>query len=317
MSKKEKYAYNKDLKIFSFLNPPVILPALPIMQFFMKGFYYTDFPDKELKKEKIMIPLRDGSKIRAFVYTPVGARTGCSPCVIFYHGGGFVYNAAPHHFTLAKNLAKRLGARVIFPDYRLAPAHPFPTAVEDAFDTYLYVRNNSEELGIDKEKIALCGDSAGGNLSAVVCLMAKQRKTVQPCAQVLLYPFVDGDRESESMKRFTDTPMCNTKAAAKYNKAYIPSGADDRNEWFSAVEAHDHSGLAEAYIETAEFDCLHDGGVKYYNKLINSGTRAVLFETKGTMHGYDIATKSEIYALCMDKRVKFLKEIFERKKIDG
>ena len=158
----------------------------------------------------------------------------------------------------------------------------------------------------------LCGDSAGGNLSAATCLLAKENATPQPAAQLLIYPFVDGDRESESMKKFTDTPMCNSKAAQKYNKAYIPEGEADEIYLFSAVDAPDLSDLAEAYIETAEFDCLHDGGVKYFEKLKNAGTKATLFETKGTMHGYDIATKSETYTLCMKKRTEFLKRIFTK-----
>lgn len=314
MAKRKKYAYCDDLKLFSFLNPPVILPLLPAMQFFMKGFYLTDLPDKKLTKKKISIPLSNGDSIKAVYYSPAVAQNKILPCIIFYHGGGFVYNAAPHHFTLAKNLAKITGARVVFPDYRLAPKHPFPAAVNDAFDTYLYVRNNSAKLGIDAEKIVLCGDSAGGNLAAVTCLVAKEKGIPQPLAQMLLYPFVDGDTETPSMAEFTDTPMCNTKAAIKYNKAYIPKGTKERTEWFSAVDAPDHSGLAEAYIETAEFDCLHDGGVKYYNRLIQAGTKASLFETKGTMHGYDIATKSETYALCMKKRTDFLKCIFAQTK---
>lgn len=310
--KKKKYNYNKDLRAFAFLNPPVILPLLPVMQFFMKGFYFTDMPDKELKKEKIVIPVNNG-KIKALVYTPEGAEGKETPCIVFYHGGGFVYNAAPHHFTLAKNLAKALGVRVVFPDYRLAPAHPFPTAVEDAFDCYRYISENAEKMGIDKKRIALCGDSAGGNLSAVVSLIARDRNFTPPCAQVLLYPFVDADRESESMLEFTDTPMCNSKAAVKYNEAYIRTKAYSPVEWFSVADAENLYNMPETYIETAEFDCLHDGGVKYYNKLIKCGNKAYLYETKGTMHGYDIATKSEVYALCMKKRVEFLNSIFSKK----
>ncbi len=313
MAKREKYAYNKDLRIYSHLNPPVILPLLPAMQFFMKGFYPLCSSDKMLCKEKITVPLSDG-RINALVYSPLNKSEKQKPCIIFYHGGGFVYNAAPHHFTLAKNLAKTLDATVIFPDYRLAPKHPFPAAVNDAYGTYLHIRKNAFALGIDENRIVLCGDSAGGNLSAVTCLIAKEKGDPLPAAQMLLYPFVDDNADSESMKRFTDTPMCNSKAAVKYNKAYIPEGILDKREWFSAVDAPDHSGLPEAYIETAEFDCLHDGGVKYYNKLTKAGTKAELFETKGTMHGYDIATKSKIYALCMKKRTDFLRRIFNNSK---
>lgn len=310
MTKKKKYPYNKDLKLFSFLNPPVILPLLKYMQFFMKAFYYTDSPDRELAVKDITVPVSDGENIGVRIYSPKGKEKEKLPCIIFYHGGGFVYNAAPHHFTLAKNLAKALGARVVFPNYRLAPSHPFPAAVKDAVDTYLFVRRNAFALGIDEDKIALCGDSAGGNLAAVTCLVAKEKALPLPAAQLLLYPFVDGDTESDSMREFTDTPMCNSKAAVNYNKAYIPQGTADKAYLFSAVDAPDLGSLPEAYIETAEFDCLHDGGVKYYERLVKAGTKATLFETKGTMHGYDIATKSETYALCMERRREFLKRIF-------
>lgn len=314
MKKENKYNYSKDLKIYSHLNPPVILSILPFMQFFMKSFYYTDIPDKKIRKEKIEIPVKNGEKIRAYIYTPENAKKKNCPCIVFYHGGGFVYNAAPHHFTLAKKLAVNLSAKVFFVDYRLAPKYPFPTAVEDAFESYRYISENAERFGIDKNAIALCGDSAGGNLSAVTCLIARDKGLIPPCAQVLLYPFVDADSQTESMLKFTDTPMCNSKAAIGYNKAYIPQGDYSPKEWFSVVDAEDLTNLPEAYIETAEFDCLHDGGVKYYNKLKQSDNKAYLFETKGTMHGYDIATKSEIYDICMKKRTEFLKRIFEENK---
>lgn len=307
-----KYNYCKDLRIYSFLNPPVVLPLLPFIQRIMKLFYLTDLPDKKLKKEKIKIPVKNG-EINAIVYTSVDADKSDSPCIIFYHGGGFVYNAAPHHFTLAKNLAKALRIKVVFPDYRLAPKYPFPAAAEDAFATYFYISENSENLGIDKNRIALCGDSAGGNLSAVSCLIARDKGVTLPCAQMLLYPFVDADMQSESMLRFTDTPMCNSKAAFQYNRAYIPEGSSGPKEWFSAVDAESHANLPEAYIETAEFDCLHDGGVKYYRRLIESGNTALLFETKGTMHGYDIATKSQTYVDCMKKRIEFFVKIFNNR----
>lgn len=310
MSVKRKYSYNKDLRLYSYLNPPVVISALPYMQFFMKAFYYTDFCGKGLKKEKISIPVKDGVKIRTLIYTPDSAPQEGAACIVFYHGGGFVYNAAPHHFTLAKNLALRTGAKVFFVDYRLAPKYPFPAAVEDAFNSYRHIYENAETYGISRDKIVLCGDSAGGNLSAVACLIARDSSFPLPAAQMLLYPFVDSDMTTKSMLEFTDTPMCNSKAAVGYNKAYIKSEAYSPREWFSTVDAESHANLPEAYIETAEFDCLHDGGVKYYNKLCQSGVKATLFETKGTMHGYDIATRSETYALCMKKRTEFLKKIF-------
>lgn len=311
MPEKKKYNYKQDLQIYAHMNVPVIIPALPIIQFFMKGFYYTDIAGKGISKEKIEIPVKGAVKIRALIYTPDTAPEKKAPCIVFYHGGGFVYNAAPHHFTLAKNLAFSLGAKVFFIDYRLAPRHPFPAAVEDAFYSYLHISENADSYGIDRDRIVLCGDSAGGNLSAVTCLIARDKGVAAPRAQMLLYPFVDDDTTTESMLEFTDTPMCNTVAAESYKKAYMKNKTDRPVEWFSAVDAESHGNLPEAYIETAQYDCLRDGGVKYYNKLCDSNVKATLVQTEGTMHGYDIATKSETYAECMKKRIEFLKRVFE------
>lgn len=313
MAKGKKYDYNKELMPFTFLKPPVILKAVPVMQLFMKAFYPLNMKDKELVCEKISVPVTSFKKIRVLVYTPKEFADKETPAIVFYHGGGFVFNAAPHHFTLAKNLAKQLGVRVFFVDYRLAPGNPFPAAVQDSFYSYRYILENASKFKLDKKRIALCGDSAGGNLSAVVCIMARDSKLVPPCAQVLLYPFVDDDLSSDSMLEFTDTPMCNTKDVLKYKKAYTGNRVCEPIERFSAVDAENLSDLPDAFIETAEFDCLRDGGVKYYERLKEAGNNALLFETKGTMHGYDIATKSNIYAECMKKRTDFLRMAFDKR----
>lgn len=312
MSKGKKYNYNKDLRPFTLFKPPVILPLMPVIQLAMKSFYFINARGKRLICDKLYIPVGAGKKIKVLCYTPEEAADKTTPAIIFYHGGGFVFNAAPHHFSLAKKLAGQLGVRVFFVDYRLAPGHPFPTAAQDCFYSYRYILENAAKFNVDKNRIALCGDSAGGNLSAVVCIMARNSKLIPPCAQVLLYPFVDDDLTSESMRNFTDTPMCNTKDVIKYRKAYVGDGVCEPKEWFSAVDAESLSALPDALIETAEFDCLHDGGVKYYEKLLQAGNNALLFEAKGTMHGYDIATKSSIYAECMKNRTDFLRKAFEK-----
>lgn len=313
MAKGKKYDYNKELIPFTFLKPPVVLPALPVIQFFMKAFYPLSTKDKQLVCERLSVPVTSFKKIRALVYTPKELLDKETPAIIFYHGGGFVFNAAPHHFTLAKNLAKQLGVRVFFVDYRLAPGNIFPAAAQDSFYSYRYILENASRFKVDKNRIALCGDSAGGNLSAVVCIMARDAKLTPPCAQVLIYPFVDDDLSSDSMKEYTDTPMCNTKDVIKYRRAYVGKGECEPKKWFSAVDAENLCDLPDALIETAEFDCLHDGGVKYYEKLKEAGNKALLFETKGTMHGYDIATKSSNYAECMKNRTDFLRKAFEKR----
>jgi acetyl esterase/lipase len=258
--------------------------------------------------EQKKIPARDGTLIRALLYTPHGTIENGS-CLIFFHGGGFVYQAAPHHFILARRLALALKVKTLFVDYRLGPKHKFPTALDDAFDAYNWIITNANELQINTSRIALCGDSAGGTLTAVVCLMARERNVQIPCGQMLLYPFVDRHMDSESMKKFTDTPMCNSVAGAKFNALYMPLDNHENIEYFSPLEAASLAGLPPAYVETAEFDCLHDDGINYINALREAGIHTELHETKGTMHGYDIAVNSHLVQDLMSKRIGFLQNI--------
>ena len=251
------------------------------------------------------------SKINALLYTPKNCGEK-SPLIVFYHGGGFAYEAAPHHFVMARRLALELEAKVLFVSYRLAPKYKFPTAVYDAFAAYEWALKNADNLGINSEKIALCVDSAGGNLSVAVSILVKEKKIKMPCAQVLIYPFVDMSSDSESMIKFTDTPMCNSKAAEKYNEVYVCEGAVEKIELLSPVDAPSLEDMPETYIELAEFDCLHDGGRKFADRLINEGVKTEVVETVSTMHGYDFASGSSFVRNITDKRVAFLKNIFKR-----
>ena len=308
---KQKYSFNSELKKYAFLNPPVVIKALPFIEKSMKVLYLTQQTDKNLKVERFKIDVDFMSKINALLYTPKNCGEK-SPLIVFYHGGGFAYEAAPHHFVMARRLALELEAKVLFVSYRLAPKYKFPTAVYDAFAAYEWALKNADNLGINSEKIALCGDSAGGNLSAVVSILAKEKNIKMPCAQMLIYPFVDMNPDSESMTKFTDTPMCNSKAAEKYNEVYVCEGAVEKIELLSPVDAPSLEDMPETYIELAEFDCLHDGGRKFADRLINEGVKTEVVETVSTMHGYDFASGSSFVRNITDKRVAFLKNIFKR-----
>ena len=308
---KQKYSFNSELKKYAFLNPPVVIKALPFIEKSMKVLYLTQQTDKNLKVERFKIDVDFMSKINALLYTPKNCGEK-SPLIVFYHGGGFAYEAAPHHFVMARRLALELEAKVLFDSYRLAPKYKFPTAVYDAFAAYEWALKNADNLGINSEKIALCGDSAGGNLSVAVSILAKEKKIKMPCAQVLIYPFVDMSSDSGSMIKFTDTPMCNSKAAEKYNEVYVCEGAVEKIELLSPVDAPSLEDMPETYIELAEFDCLHDGGRKFADRLINEGVKTEVVETVSTMHGYDFASGSSFVRNITDKRVAFLKNIFKR-----
>lgn len=263
----------------------------------------------DMTVERKTISARDGASIRALWYCPKGVAEN-APCLVVFHGGGFVFPAAPYHYSLAREYAERAGCKVLFVDYRLAPKYPFPVAPEDCYAAYSWVLANAEELSVDPARVAVTGDSAGGQLAAVVCLMAKDRGQVMPCGQMLIYPAAGG-AETESVKKYTDTPMCNSRDMEKYGKLYRPDPTVGNPVYASPIEAESLSGLPEVYIETAEFDCLRDGGILYAERLRQFGIPVELYNTEGTMHGFDIVLDSSIVRDCIDRRVAFLKQIFK------
>ena len=304
-----KYPIHPDFKMWAHVNPPIWKPLLPLIQGSMRLLLMRGRSTPELTVLKRMIPVGGGKTVPALWYAPVGLAEP-APCLVVYHGGGFVMPAAPYHFSLAKEYALRAGCKALFVDYRLAPKHPFPTAPEDCFAAYRWVLENAQELGIDPQRVAVTGDSAGGELAAVTCLMARDRGVAVPRAQMLIYPVVGGDRDAESMRRFTDTPMCNSRDIAKYSKLYMQNPSAGKTEYGAPLKAESLAGMPPAYIETAEFDCLRDGGRLYAERLLDAGIPAELNDTKGTMHGFDIVLRSPIVRACVDRRVAFLRLAF-------
>jgi len=185
--------------------------------------------------------------------------------------------------------------------------------VDDAFTAYRWAQIHCEELGIDFNRIAVGGDSAGGNLAAAVCVMAKNYGAALPCAQLLLYPAVGAPYETASVKEFTDTPMCNSRDMEKYGLLYNPHKAQlppEERVYASPGEAESVAGMPPAYVETAEFDCLRDEGILYAKRLEEEGIYVILNETKGTIHGYDFISKSPIVLKSLQHRISFLRRIF-------
>lgn len=304
-----QYPIHPDFKGWARVNPPIVKPLLPMMQRSLRLLYALERSDKAMTVTKKTIPTEDGQALRALWYEP--KRLGeNAPCLIVYHGGGFVFPAAPYHFALAKEYALRAGCKALFVDYRLAPKHPFPAAPMDCFAAYRWVLRSAEALSIDTGRIAVTGDSAGGELAAVVCLMAREQQLPMPRAQMLIYPVVGAPRDTPSMLEFTDTPLCNSKDMDQYGRLYQPKPNMGKPEYASPYLAESLAGQPEAYIETAEFDCLRDGGALYAKRLEQSGVPAELNSTKGTMHGFDIVLKSPIVRACVDRRVAFLRRVF-------
>jgi acetyl esterase len=302
--KRTVYPIHPDFKKYEKFNPPLNPIILPIMQKFMSFLIDQEKSDHEINVIKLSIPV-DNGEIKALLYSPVSITENAS-CLVYYHGGGFVLPAAPSHFHWAKEYAKRVGCKVLFVDYRLAPKHPFPIPSEDSFKAYTWLLDHAHEYSIDINRIAVGGDSAGGELATVVCLMAMDHSIKIPCAQMLIYPVTAHKLETQSVKDFVDTPLCNSRDLEKYQNYYAKNEKAGKWEYLSPLDSDKLNRMPPTYIETAEFDCLRDCGILYANKLSSLGVVTVLNQTKGTIHGYDINLESDIVKGSINHRVKFL-----------
>ncbi len=302
------YNLEKDLQPYAHFHAPINSFMLSLSQKPMGLLYKLEHTDNFVK-----VSVKKAGNVRVLVYEPVEATCSsmANACMLFFHGGGFVFNAAPHHFSLARKFVKELGLKCVFVDYRLAPKYKFPCAVDDCFEAYKWMLEHVCELGIDCKKIVVCGDSAGGNLAAVTCLKARDNGLQLPLAQMLLYPVLDHRMQTQSYKLYQDTPMCNSKDMAKYYKFYLGENvvAPELKAYLSPIEATGLKGLPPVYLEVAQYDCLHDEGVSYAMELERSGVKTELHEIAGAMHGYDIAQNTPFMQKIMAQRISFLKKI--------
>ncbi len=265
--------------------------------------------DSELDVRTHKIASFDEEEISCFVLSPKRLPEK-APCLIYLHGGGFVLEAAGYHYKNAMRYAKEVGCRVVFPQYRLAPNHHHPVFFEDCYAAMCYAYDNADVLGIDTNRIGIGGDSAGSALAVGVCLMARERKhPVKFRFQMLPYPFLDARNESESSKRFTDTPMWNSSLSDRIAPMTKVDKTHPNYVWYSPVEAESFEDLPPAYIEMAEFDCLHDDGILYARLLEDADVAVTVNETMGTMHGFDIAAKAPASLAAMDERIAFMKRL--------
>ena len=299
----KEYQIHPDFRKLSVIHPPLNDRTIRGIQKMMRLLFRQQRLGRTVKVERIRISGKEGQNIRALLYTPVKEKT--RGCLLYCHGGGYAFPAAPYQYRMASMYAERAGCRVLFPDYRLAPEYPFPAAPEDCFAAYRWLLDTAGEV-----PVAVCGDSAGGTLAMAVCLMARDRHLPLPCAQLLTYPSVGDCSETESMRLYTDTPMCNSRDTEIYGRWYVQDESAGKKEYRSPIETASFEGIPTTYIETAKYDCLRDGAVIYAQKLCENGIEAELHNTEGTVHGYDMVLKSGIVKELIEKRIAFLERAF-------
>lgn len=211
---------------------------------------------------------------------------GVLPCVIYFHGGGWVLGNLDTHDAICHALARSCSAAVVAVDYRLAPEHRFPAAVDDSYAATTWITSHAARLGLDPGRLAVAGDSAGGNLAAVVSLLARDRSGPSLALQVLIYPITDCDLARPSYIRNARDYMLTRDLMAWFWKHYAPSDTEARRPEASPLRAGSLADLPPALVLTAEFDPLLDEGRAYAERLREAGVPVTYREYAGMIHGF-------------------------------
>lgn len=206
-----------------------------------------------------------------------------APCVMYLHGGGWVVGDLDSHDFLTAALAADLNAVVIAVDYRLAPEHPFPAGFGDCLAVWHALQIHAQRLDIDPRRIAIAGDSAGGNLAAAVCLALRDSGERQPVGQALIYPELGGANDLPSRHECADAPLLSTTELAYYRQLYMT--ADEQSAYGRPLHAGTFNDLTPAFIAVAQFDPLRDDGVCYERALREAGVRTEFDPGLGLLHG--------------------------------
>ena len=240
-------------------------------------------PESIARIENRTVPGPAG-QIPVRIYTPVG--TAPFPVLVYFHGGGWVIGNLDTHDGICRSLANRVGCLVVSVDYRLAPEHRFPAAPEDCYAATRWLAEHAGSLGGDKGRIAVGGDSAGGNLAAVVALMARDRGGPKLAFQLLVYPATDTDFETRSYRENSEGYFLTRADMVWFWNHYAPRDEDRRNPYAAPLRAASLRGLPPALVITAEFDPLCDDGNAYAARLREDGVPVRLSQQDGLIHGF-------------------------------
>jgi acetyl esterase len=212
------------------------------------------------------------------------------PMVVYFHGGGWVICDLDSHDNICRSLSNATGAVVVSVDYRLAPEHKYPAAADDAYAATVWAAGHAGELGADPTRVAIAGDSAGGNLTAVVALMARDRGGPALRYQMMIYPVTDispGHQDSHPSKKENGTGyFLTTEHMDWFRDQYLPDGADGSDPYISPLLATDLSGLPPAFVITAEYDPLRDEGEMYGARMRDAGVPVDIRRYDGVFHGF-------------------------------
>ena len=277
-------------KAFQEANRPAYETLSPseAREFYLQARLVTNPEPPALKSvEPLAIPSLAGP-IPARIYTPLKIRAAndLAPCLVFFHGGGWVIGNLDTHDVVCRKLADEGQLIVISVDYRLAPEHKFPAAVDDAIAATKWIAGHASDLGIDATRLLVGGDSAGGNLTAVVALSARDGNGPAISGQVLIYPATDFSMTQPS-HREPETSILLTHSVIKWFRDHYLNGISDISDWrASPARAKTFAGLPPAYVLTAGADPLRDEGDEYAQRLKDAGVAVTWRTFPGQFHGF-------------------------------
>lgn len=251
------------------------MPSIPVVE------EVASVEDRTIPGPAEPIPVR--------IYRPERPSADTAPCIVYFHGGGWVICDLDTHDSGCRRLTNEIGAVVVSVDYRLAPEHKYPAGVEDAYAASAWAADNADELGIDPMRLVIAGDSAGGNLTAAVALMAHDRKGPALAYQLMVYPVIDSSASRSDWPSKTENAtgyFLTTLQMEWYRKQYVATDADADQPYCSPNLATSLAGLPPACIITAEFDPLRDEGEDYARLLEQSGVPVTLYRAPGMFHGF-------------------------------
>ncbi|MGD9603925.1 MAG: alpha/beta hydrolase [Gammaproteobacteria bacterium] len=252
-----------------------------------------------------------GGNVAVRGYRPAGV-PGALPALVFFHGGGWVVGSLDSHDHMARHLAVKAGCAVLSVDYRLAPEHPFPAALEDAIAAVQWAAHHAQALDIDPTRLAVGGDSAGGQLAASAALALRDARGPALRLQVLIYPVCDLVADNASLRENATGYLLTVAAYHKMCQWYLPERAQWADPRISPQHAANHRGLPPALVQTAEFDPLRDEGLAYVETLRAAGVPVESHCYAGMIHGFArMGGKVDRGRLALDDAAAALRRAFE------
>jgi acetyl esterase/lipase len=254
-----------------------------------------------------------GSQISVRVYGRTDRRTDMSPSIVFLHGGGFMVGDLDFEHPRCLEMCRETRAVVISVNYRLAPEHPYPAALNDCDDVIGWLFSYGADWGLDPARIAIVGCSAGGCLATAALLRRRDRGDVLPIFQLLIYPVLDDRMTAPSVQSAITTPVWNRESTSTMWRCYLGPVAQSAavSPYAAPARADSVAGLPPSYIVTAEHDPLRDEGIEFAHRLLCAGVPTELHQFCGAFHGFDTLSNSSVSRRAREEQYAILRSAFE------